>query len=98
MNDQSGPKTATSATAIADIQARLEAESYICNPAIATSLFLAQLLRDKTEHADAPRQVAESLFGFFNQFFQNMNPAGINCQDISHPQNQNFRFIRHNAN
>ncbi len=43
-------------------------------------LFLAQLLRDKPEHADAPRQVAESLFGFFNQFFDLASAHQRQCE------------------
>ena len=49
----------TTATAIADIQARLEAQNYICNSSIATSLFLAQAL-DKPLLIEGPPGVGKT--------------------------------------
>jgi MoxR-like ATPase len=59
MNENSRPQGATSATAIADIQSRLEAQNYICNSSIATSLFLAQAL-DKPLLIEGPPGVGKT--------------------------------------
>ncbi|MDE2363524.1 MAG: MoxR family ATPase [Hyphomicrobiales bacterium] len=59
MNENSRPQGATSVAAIADIQARLEQQNYICNASIATSLFLAQSL-DKPLLIEGPPGVGKT--------------------------------------
>ena len=59
MNEHSRNEARTSVAAIADIQARLEQQDYICNSSIATSLFLAQQL-DKPLLIEGPPGVGKT--------------------------------------